>query len=68
MDKVEIANAIRNAFSEGYAAYTSPAQPNTTYWEEWEQSEAKKIYDKLLADPMYEVVLATGVTDCIKLK
>lgn len=47
MSNDELADAIKEAFYEGFGSYESPAAAYNSEWEAWQESEAKKIYDKL---------------------
>ena len=45
----EAAKALKKAFFEGFDAYASPAAPYNCAEDAWEESEAKKAYNGLMA-------------------
>ena len=44
----EVAKIIKEAFFEGFDSYASPCVPYSLPDDEWEDSEAKRVYDELM--------------------
>jgi hypothetical protein len=50
MNNEDWAEALKNAFFEGYSSYATPASSYNTVEEAWEESTTKHFYDSLLQE------------------
>lgn len=48
MSITEIAEALREAFEEGFDSYATPCSPYNSAGEAWLESQAKVLHDRLL--------------------